>query len=179
MFAQLGHARVDATTVQFDLGFTRTTRTHTGSATTHLATGLAGHRLTPTAKSGKHVLHLGKLDLSFTLTALGVLAKDIQNDRGAVNDLHLHFVFQSTALGRRQLRICHNRVRTECGNKVAEFLGLSSTEIGCRIRHGSHLHHTIEYLSTRRFTQCRKFAHGVLAVFNLPLGINTNENNVF
>ena len=124
-------------------------------------------------------MHLGKLYLGFTLTALGMLAKDVQDDCGAVNDFHLHLVFQRTALGGGKFCICHDGVCTKCSNEISKFLSLSSTEVGCRIWHGTHLHDTVKNLSTCRFAQRCQFTHRVLAVFYLPLGINPNEDNVF
>ena len=50
LLAQLGHAGVDATTIELDLGLTRTARTHTNT-TGGLTTGLTRHGFTPTAKS--------------------------------------------------------------------------------------------------------------------------------
>jgi hypothetical protein len=63
-------------------------------------------------------LHLGEFNLRFTFTALGMLAEDVEDDRGAVNDFDFHFVFQCTPLRRCKFCICHNRVSPESCNKV-------------------------------------------------------------
>ena len=91
LLLQTGHASVDAAAVQLDLCLTRTTASHTVTRA-HLATGLAGHRLTPTAKAGKQVLQLGEFHLGLALAALGMLAKDVEDHGGAVDDLHLYDV---------------------------------------------------------------------------------------
>ena len=53
------------------------------------ATGLPGQRLTPAAQPRQQVLQLGQLDLRLALPAAGVLGEDVEDQRGAVDDLDL------------------------------------------------------------------------------------------
>src|SRR5690606_1882727 len=105
LLAQLRHARADAPAVELDLRLTGTARAHTRSAGAHLATGLAAHRLTPTAQARQEVLELGELDLGLALAALGVLAEDVEDDRGAVDHLDLDDVLEGAALAGSQLGV--------------------------------------------------------------------------
>src|SRR5690606_12831066 len=75
LLAQPRHPGVDASTVEFDLRLTGATRPHT-DARTDLTTGLAAHRLTPTAKTRQQVLELSQFDLGLALAALRVLTED-------------------------------------------------------------------------------------------------------
>ena len=113
--AQPRHARVDATPVELDLRLTGTARAHAGACAADLATGLARHRLTPAAQAGQQVLELRELDLRLALTALGVLAEDVEDDRRAVDDLDLDRVFERTPLARGELGVGDDRVCAERG----------------------------------------------------------------
>jgi hypothetical protein len=58
-----------------------------------LTTGLTRHGFTPSAKTGKQVLKLGQFHLRFSLAGFRVLAKNVQDDGGAINHFHLDDVF--------------------------------------------------------------------------------------
>src|SRR5690606_25011104 len=104
LLAQLRHAGVDAATVEFDLRLTGATGTHALTAR-RLTTGLAGHRLTPPTQTRQQVFELRELDLRLALARLGVLAEDVEDHGGAIDDLDLHGVLEGTPLARRELRI--------------------------------------------------------------------------
>ena len=91
--AQLGDARPDPAPVSLDLGFTGPAGADAAAAG-HPAAGLPGQRLTPAAQPRQQVLQLRQLDLRLALLAAGVLGEDVQDQRGAVDDLHLHHALQ-------------------------------------------------------------------------------------
>src|SRR5690606_36961894 len=83
------HPSADATTIELDLRLAWASRAHSRSPGADLATGLTAHRVAPTTQARKQIFELRELDLSLALTALRVLAEDVQDDGGAVDDLHL------------------------------------------------------------------------------------------
>ena len=129
---KLGHAGAQAAAVHLNLGLTGTTRadTLTGGGT---ATGLTGQGRTPTAQTRQHVLQLGQLDLSLTLAGLSVLRKDVENQGGAVDDLHLDDVLEGAALGGGQLGINNHGVGAGDLHNVLELQGLAGAEEGARV----------------------------------------------
>jgi hypothetical protein len=176
--AQFDHPRPNPTTVNLNLGFTGTTRTHTRALPTDLTTSLAGHRITPTTKAGKQVVELREFDLGFTFAGLGVLSKDVEDDRGAVDDFDLDGIFERAALARRELGVGNNSVRSNSCDDLVKFLDLAAPEVGGGIRVGLSLKHAIKNNRTSRFAQRREFLHRIFGVFLVPLRIDTNENNV-
>ena len=111
LLAQSRHPRVDPAAVELDLGLTGAPRPH-AVASSDLATGLAGHRFTPAAQSREQVLELGEFDLRLALPALRVLAEDIEDHRGAVDDLHLDDVLERAPLARGEFSVDDHGVRT-------------------------------------------------------------------
>src|SRR5690606_10822760 len=101
--AQLRHPGADPAAVELDLRLTRTTRTHAGTAGGDPATGLPGHRLTPSAQAREQVLELRELHLRLALAGLRVLGEDVEDQSGPVDDLDLDDVLKTTALGGREL----------------------------------------------------------------------------
>src|SRR5699024_9305713 len=98
VFTQFGNAVANAASVKFYLGFTWATAPHTGSGATNLATGLTGHGFSPATQTRQEVFQLGQLNLSLAFTRLGMLGKNIQDQRGAVNYFDLDDVFKAAAL---------------------------------------------------------------------------------
>src|SRR5690606_3457508 len=107
---QFRHARVDASAVEFELRLTGTARAHAGACAADLPTGLPGHRLAPPAQAREEVLELREFDLRLALAALRVLAEDVEDDGGAVDDLHLDLVLERAPLARRELGVGDHRV---------------------------------------------------------------------
>ncbi|CAI8335839.1 MAG: Uncharacterised protein [Cellulomonadaceae bacterium TMED98] len=93
LFAKTSNPLVNPASIELDFGFSRPPGAHSGCRATDLTTGLAAHRLTPSAKTGKQVLQLGKLHLGFALPGFRVLGENIQNHGGAINDFDSDDVF--------------------------------------------------------------------------------------
>src|SRR5699024_11837812 len=62
--------------------------------TSSLATRLPGHRLTPASQAREEVFQLRELDLGLAFLGFRVLGEDVEDERGAIDDLHLHHVFE-------------------------------------------------------------------------------------
>ena len=97
--AQLGHPRADPAPVDLDLGLTGAAAADADTAR-RAATDLPGQRLAPAAQPGQQVLQLGELDLRLALLGAGVLGEDVEDQRGAVDDLDLDDVPRAGAAGR-------------------------------------------------------------------------------
>ena len=129
MLAKPGHAGVNATTIELDFRFTGTTASHTGACATDLTTSLAAHRFTPTTQSWQKVLKLSQLHLCFALASLGVLGKDIEDDRGSIDHLDLDHILQRAALGGGQFGVGNDGVGTKLCDELLQLLGLALAEV--------------------------------------------------
>ena len=178
LLAELRHARVDATAVEFDLRLTGTTRTHAGARPADLATGLAGHRLAPSAKSREQVLELRELDLRLALAALRVLAEDVEDDGRAVDDLDLHDVLQRTTLARGELGVGDHGVGAERGDDVTQLLGLAAAEVRAGVGVRPPLQEPVEHARTGRLGEGGELAHRVLGVVLRALRVHADEHDV-
>ena len=175
---QLRHTGTDATTIQLDLRLTGTTGSHTGSPSTDLATGLTAHRLTPAAQAGKQVLQLRKFDLRLALTALCVLAENVEDDGRAVDDLHFDDVFERTALTRRELSIDDNRVSVLGLDDVTQFFCLPSPKVGRGVGVRTSLEHAIKHNRAGCLGERGKLTQRVLRFFLRTLRVHTNKHDV-
>jgi hypothetical protein len=176
--AQLDHSRSNPATVNLNLGFTGTTRAHSGALTADLATRLPGHRVTPTTKARKQVIELGKFDLGFTFAGLGVLGENVEDDCGPVDYLHFYGVFECAALARGKLCVGNDGVDANGHNDLVKFLDLSATKIGGGVWVRLALKHTVENHRTGCFAECSQFFHRILSVFLIALGIDADKNDV-
>src|SRR6185437_298418 len=86
--AELGGAGADPAPVSLDLGFTGPAGAD-ATAARHPAARLPGERLAPAAQPRQQVLQLRQLHLRLALLAAGMLREDVQDEGGAVDDLHL------------------------------------------------------------------------------------------
>ena len=91
------------------------------------------HRVTPAAQARQQVLELGEFDLRLALAALGVLAEDVEDDGGAVDDLHLDDVFECAPLARGELGVGDHGVGAERLHDRGELGSLASTEVGAGV----------------------------------------------
>ena len=153
--AQLGHPLADAAPVGLDLGLTGTTQTHPAAAAAGAATGLPRHRLTPAAQPRQHVLHLRQRHLRLALPAGGVLGEDVQDQRGAVDDLDLDRLLQRGQLRRGQFTVADDGVGAGRHDHLAEFGRLARADIGRRVGPVAALDEAFEHLRSRRSRPAR------------------------
>ena len=75
---------------------------------------------------------LRQLNLHLALTSASVASENVQDQRGAVENLDLERVFQVALLGGRKLVVANHHVGTLFGQNVLQFLELPLAQIGWR-----------------------------------------------
>ena len=175
---KLRHASAQAAAVHLNLGFTGTTRTDTltGCGT---ATRLTGQGRTPTTQTRQHVLQLGQLDLSLTLAGLSVLCKDVENQGGAVDDLHLDDVLEGAALGGGQLGVDNHCVGAGGLHDVLELQGLAGAEEGARVWLEAALNQAVQHLGAGGLGQRGQLTQGVFGVLDGAFGPQAGQHHAF
>ena len=91
------------------------------------------------AQSGKPVAELGQLHLGLALLAAGVLGKDVENHRGAVDGGATEDLLQVELLGRAQLVVEHHGVGVELLAHLQDLVDLALADVGGRIRRAAAL----------------------------------------
>ncbi|MDQ0745739.1 hypothetical protein QFZ62_003047 [Clavibacter sp. B3I6] len=178
LLPELGHARVDAAAVELDLRLTGSAGSHAGTRAADLASGLARHRVAPSAEARQEVLQLCELDLGLALAALGVLAEDVEDHGRAVDDLDLHHVLEGAPLAGRELGVGDDGVRADRRHEGTQLLRLAAAEVGAGVRGGTALEEAVEHHGARRLGQGRELAHAVLGVVDRPLRVDADEDDV-
>src|SRR5690606_34390245 len=112
----------------------------------------------------KQVLQLRKLNLGLALATRCVLAKDVENHGGAVDDLHFHYVFKCAPLRGRKLGVCDHGICTDSRDQISKLERFSLAKIGCRVWVCATLQHAVEHLSPRGLGESREFTQRVLSV---------------
>ena len=107
-----------------------------------------------------------------------MLAEDVEDHRRAVDDLHLHDVFERAPLARGQLRVGDHRVGAHSGDEVAQLLGLASAQVGRGVGMRPPLKHAVENDRPGGLGEGRQLAQRVLGVFLLPLGVHPRQDDV-
>jgi hypothetical protein len=175
--AQLRHPAVDAAAVELDLRLTGTAAAHALTAG-GLTTGLPRHRLAPASEAREQVLELRELDLRLALAALRVLAEDVEDHRGAVDDLHLHDILERTALTRCELGVGDHGVGAEARDDRPELVGLAAADVGGRVRMRAALQQPVEHGCARGLGERGQLAERVLGVVERAAGVDADEHDV-
>src|SRR5699024_2638980 len=113
--------------------------------TSSLATRLPGHRLTPASQAREEVFQLRELDLGLAFLGFRVLGEDVEDERGAIDDLHLHYGFEPAALGRSEFGVNDDGVGAGSGDEIGELPGLSRSQVRGRIGGVASLEHPVEH----------------------------------
>ena len=131
--AQLGDLGVDAPPVGLDLRLTGTTPADTAAVGADTATGLAGELATPAAQPLLHVAELGQLDLGLALRRLRVLGEDVEDQRGAVDDLDLEAVLEVPQLAGLELAVADDGVGAGGLHDLLESVDLAAADVRRRV----------------------------------------------
>ena len=144
---QLGDAVVDPAAVRLELRLTGTATTD-ALAAGRAATGLPGQLATPAAQALRLVPQLREFDLRLALGALGVLGEDVEDQRGAVDDLHLRPVLQVAQLAGRKLAVADDGVGAGGGDGVVQLVDLAASDEGRGVRLLASLDEGVEHLGS-------------------------------
>jgi len=146
---EAGDAVLHAAAVGFQLRFTL--------AAAHADAALLARQVAPEpCQPGQKVLELGQFDLEFALARASALGEDVQDQRGAVQDLAVEGLFQVAALGGAQLVIEDDRIDVRFAAVRREFLGLAFADVGCGARGGHLLEAIPDHLAPGTGGQLRK-----------------------
>ena len=108
-----------------------------------------------------------------------MLAKDVENDGRAVDDLNLDRVLERASLARGELRVGYHGVGTHSQHEVAQLGHLAASEIGGRIGIRATLENTVEHLRAGGLTEGCQLAQAVLGIRRGALRIDTDEHHLF
>ena len=120
-----------------------------------------------------------KLNLRLALATLRVLSKNVENNRGAIDDLCINHILEFTSLARGQFGICDYGVGTNLLHKKFQLLRFTFAEIGRHVWMRSALQEPVEYLGTCSLGQGGEFAKRVLGFLKSLLTPKANHNNFF
>ena len=174
--AELGDLGVDPAAVGLDLGLTGATATD-ALATGRAPAGLTGQVAAPATQALLHVGELGELDLGLTLTALGVLGEDVEDQRRPVDGLDLELVLEVAQLAGRQLAVEDHRVGAGRPHDLAEALDLAAADVRRRVGLVAALVDRVEHLRAGGLGQGGELGHGVLGVLDRSLGPDAHQDD--
>jgi len=111
-------AVLDTAPVGFELRFTFTT--------THADTAFLAGKVAPEPReAGQQVLELRQLDLQLAFAGAGALGKDIEDQRGTIEDFAIEHLLQITALRRREFVVENDSIDIGAVAEAGKFVGLA------------------------------------------------------
>src|SRR6478672_2451679 len=176
LLAQLGDPGVDAATVGLDLRLTGAAATDAVTAGGATA-GLAREVATPAAEALLHVLKLRQLDLRLALLALRVLGEDVEDQRGAVDDLDLDLVLEVAQLAGGELPVADHGVGAGGLDDLADRLDLAAADEGRRVGRLAALEDRLEHLGAGGLGERGELGHRVLGVGHGAAGPHTDQHD--
>src|SRR5207302_3336982 len=91
------------------------------------------HCLSPSPESRQEVVQLRQLDLELAFTRSGVQREDVQDEGGAVQDLHPEPLLQAPQLPGGQLVVQDHRVGPRGMDEIVDLLDLSLPDESRRV----------------------------------------------
>jgi hypothetical protein len=106
-----------------------------------------------------------------------VLGEDVEDQRGAVDDLDLDDVLEGAALARGELGVTDDRVGALGDDDVAQLGGLALAEVGRGVGLAAPLDQAGEHLGPGRLGEGGQLAHRVLGVLGGALGPHRGQDD--
>ncbi len=159
-FEFLGDARdaiLDAAAVGFQLGFTFTTA-HADAAF------LAGQVAPETGQAREEVLQLGQFHLELAFASAGAVRKNIENERGAVENFAFKDLLKITGLGGAEFVVENDGIDVLAAAKFGEFLGFAGADEGACDGGIEALHALVNDVGAGGRGEFPEFVHGILEV---------------
>ena len=162
LFGQCVDAGVDVAAVQLQLGLTGTTAgTTTAAATAALAAQAFAHSL----QAGQTVAQKRQLGLQLALVGHGAAAEDLQNQHGAVNDLHAAQRRGDVAdLAAGQLAVKHGTLGTQLRGGSGGLLQLAAAQHDAGLGGLPLLGHGCHSLHVVGLAECSQLVQAALTV---------------
>ena len=143
--AQVGEAPADDAAVGLDLGLTGASRPD--------ATGLPLQVRPHAGQAREQVLVLGQLDLQARLLGARVTREDVEDELGAIDDLHVELLFEVAPLGGGDLVVHHHEVGSEGADHLLELLDLALAQERTHVGTAAALLDASQDLGSRRLDQ--------------------------
>jgi len=80
------------------------------------------------SEPGEEVLELGELDLKFAFFGAGPLGENVQDERGAVQDLAVEYFFEVATLSGREFVVEDNSVDVLFATVPSELVGFAGAD---------------------------------------------------
>ena len=103
--------------------------------------------------------------------------ENVEDERGAVDDLDLDDVLERAPLRRGELGVGDHGVRLERGDEIGKLMRLSRPQIRCRVRERAPLDQAVEDLRARGLRQCGELAQGFLGLARAALAPQADEDD--
>ncbi len=164
LLLQVGDAPPDLPSVHLQLGLARAADAHAAGGAPGPSTRLPGQVGPGSGQAGEPVLVLGQLHLDCALPGAGVAGEDVQDERGAVDDLHIlsQGLLQLPLLPRRELLVEDHHVRARLLDQALELLQLALADEGGRVGVIQPLGQLAHHLQAGGLGQEAQLGQGVL-----------------
>ena len=108
-----------------------------------------------------------------------MLGEDVENQRGAVDDLDLDGFLQRIELRGAQLTVADHGVGTGGQHHLTQLLRLTRADIGRRIGLVAALDEAFEHLRTGGLRERGEFGHACIDVRGAALGPHAHQHDAF
>ena len=108
---------------------------------------------------------MGEFHLRLTLTGLGVLGENIEDEGRPVDDLGVNHVLQPTTLGGGQLLVNDDGVGLNATHDLSQLASLAGPQVGGRIGLHAALDDAVEHARTGGLRERGELAQRVLGFF--------------
>ena len=176
--SQHRHLIADASAIGLDLGLARPTGADAARRTTCASACLPGERLTPAAQPRQEVLHLRQRDLGATRLAAGVLGEDVEDEPGAIDDLHLDHLLQVTQLAGAELSVADDGVGAAGDDEVPQLARLARADVRRGIRPVAPLDDAVEHQRPGRLRQGGQLPEAALRLVGRAFSPDTHEHDL-
>ena len=108
-----------------------------------------------------------------------MLGEDVENERGAVDDLDLDRLLQRGQLGGTQLTVADHGVGAGGEHDLAQLLRLPRADVGRRVGLVAALNQALEHLRTGGFGERGEFGQAGLGVGGAAFGPHADQHDAF
>jgi len=106
-----------------------------------------------------------------------MLAEDVEDDSGAVDDLDLDDVLERTPLAWGELAVDDHSVGAGCRDDATQLLGLALAEIGAGVGVRPALEQPVEDYRSGGFGEGEQLAHGVFGLDDEALAVDADQHD--